>query len=122
MILVYKDSYGTVPRFQYEIIRYGTYIINFQRQYNNCVAASLDKVPEPADHPEAEVAAAAEDIPAAGEDAASRPNEHQRGHLGPPTQEEHQPHQERGPRVQGARQLRQEKQSWITRSFSNETG
>ena len=65
-----------------------------------------DKVPESADHAEAEAAAAAEDLPAAGEDAASRPDEHQRGHVGQTTQEEHQPHQERGARHQGAGELR----------------
>jgi hypothetical protein len=65
-----------------------------------------DKVPEPADHPEAKAAAAAEDLPAAGQNAASRPDEHQRGHLGQAAQEKYQPHQERGPRSQGAGQLR----------------
>jgi hypothetical protein len=65
------------------------------------ILPSPDKVPEPADNAEAKAAPAAEDIPAAGQDAASRPDEHQRGHLGQAAQEEHQPHQERRPGQQG---------------------
>ena len=55
-----------------------------------------DQVPQPPHHAEAQAAAPAEDLPAAGQelDAPAGPDEHQRGHLGQAAQEEHQPQQE----------------------------
>ena len=50
----------------------------------------IDKVPESLDNPETQVAEAAQDLQAAGEDAEAGADEHQRGHLGQTSQEEHQ--------------------------------
>ena len=54
------------------------------------VLVVADQVLEPADHPPSETAAAAKDLPAAGEDAEAGPDEHQRGHVGQAPQEEPQ--------------------------------
>ena len=83
------------------VLRYGGKIISLLTK-----PFLLDKVPEPADHAETQAAPAAEDLPTAGQDASPRPDEHQRGHLGQATQEEHQPHQERRPGQPGAGHFR----------------
>ena len=54
-----------------------------------------DKVPESLDNKEAQVAKAAQDLQAAGEDAEAGADEHQRGDLGQTPQEEHQAGPER---------------------------
>ena len=54
-----------------------------------------DKVPESLDNKEAQVAEAAQDLQAAGEDAEAGADEHQRGDLGQTPQEEHQAGTER---------------------------
>ena len=54
-----------------------------------------DKVPESLDNKEAQVAEAAQDLQAAGEDAEAGADEHQRGDLGQTPQEEHQAGPER---------------------------
>ena len=47
-----------------------------------------DQVLEPDDHAEAQAAPPEEDLPAAGQDPAAGPDEHQRRHLGEAAQEE----------------------------------
>ena len=54
----------------------------------------LDQVPEPINYKKTQVAKAAQDFPAAGQDAKTRADEYQRGDLGQTFEEEHQLSQE----------------------------